>query len=683
MAFALAFFPTRPARTHTPDMISQRPSAAHRDAPSWAGGIDWWAGFAYHCAVSREDHRRMDKEGRVDASRSSAPLATLAHALGVPFPQGLLFAVMGGLALLFIILLFAGPRRRPEHALFGEEDEPAPRATRGYVLALLDAERPHDAMPVARAHLRALPADIHMRALLGALIASQGDHAAACAEFERAVAQSQRQSGALAPTLAGFLASTCAVYALSLRTLGRMPDALRMEQEAQRLDPAAARVQVGGVELLSEYVRSDELERQAYEDLARWEQDRALAAPFGIPEITGAIQFYSSAVAARPHNARLRADLGQALHASGDHFGAEREFREALRLDPLDAWVWYAYALMHWRLRHPVEAQQALDEALRVAPAQAGILSTRAIFALRQGRYLEAERDAALAAQARPDVSSIAWLRGIVAQRQGHLETAARAFDDAERLGATDLSFRLAYAATKEALRDQPGANEQYRLAMRLAPTHGPARVEYAAYLFRQGRLQEAEVVAHEALRLEGGHEAHTWLVRVLLLERRLEEVVNHLRPAMQLAPGSLDLRVLQAEWLLLRGQPAQAEEMLRSGQTAETATDDNAQAQVVRGEALHMLGRDLESTAALREAVRLDPDLPNRVLAQARALREDERIAPALEALERVVQLQPEWAEAAEVRAEYDTLVEMQRAKRATRRLTFGPRRTSGPRRA
>lgn len=608
----------------------------------------------------------------VDAQESSALRALmLARAPGVAFPIWLVI-VLGGLALLFIILLFTGQRRRFGGVAFDRESQPSPREMRGYILALIDAGRNGDAMSVARAHLRALPSDDHMRALLAALQANQRDFAGACVEFQRAITHARQQPGAGTRTTVTFLTSVNIVYAQALRTLGRTNDAQAVENAIPGFDPHAAGANIGGVELLAEYVRSDELERQAYEDLVHWERDRALALPFGIADLNGAVRFFASAVVANPAQPRLHADLAQALHASGDHQGAEREFREALRLDPIDAWAYYTYGLMQWRLQRLDEAERALNEAVRMAPEQAGILSTRAVFLLRQGRLAEAEQDAAQAAQVRPDVSTVAWLRGIVALRQGRIETAARAFEDAERLGATGLGFRLAYASACEALGDASGAAEQYRLALRLDTDNGPARVAFATFLFRQGHLYEAKAEAQEALQLEDGQDAHALLARIYLLERSVNEVVHQLSVAMQLAPTSSELKALQAEWFVVCDQPNQAEALTQS---ILLAPDPPAEAFFARGTALRMLGRELEADAALNEALALDPALPDRLLFQARALREANQLKPALYLVERALLLQPEWPEAL---AERDAVLAALRAHPPRRRLTFGPRRAS-----
>jgi hypothetical protein len=101
---------------------------------------------------------------------------------------------------------------------------------------------------------------------------------------------------------------------------------------------------------------------------------------------------------------------------------------------------------------------------------------------------------------------------------------------------------------------------------------------------------------------------------------------------------------------------------------------DPPAAALFARGAALLMLDRELEAGAALREAVTLDPGLPERLLRQARALREGGWLLPALDVVGRALLLEPEWPEAL---AERDTVLELQRARPAPRRrLTFGPRR-------
>jgi tetratricopeptide (TPR) repeat protein len=196
-------------------------------------------------------------------------------------------------------------------------------------------------------------------------------------------------------------------------------------------------------------------------------------------------------------------------------------------------------------------------------------------------------------------------------------------------------------------------------------------RTRYGGFLFRQHRLDLAEQELMQAVPLPGSDEAHLYLAQLLLLERRLDEVVTHLEAGLRLNPDSLALKEAQAEWQLLKGRPAEADEL-----TLQLVRNNTpwASVQLVRGGALLMLNRQLEAQAALREAVRLDPDLPTNLLRQARALAEYGRPHAALEALGQALALRPEWPEAL---AEQQRIVaEVQTARTGGRRRSAGPRR-------
>ena len=107
---------------------------------------------------------------------------------------------------------------------------------------------------------------------------------------------------------------------------------------------------------------------------------------------------------------------------------------------------------------------------------------------------------------------------------------------------------------------------------------------------------------------LPGNGAAHLHLTGLLLLERRLDEVPDHLQAALTYDPQSSLAREYQAEYQILHGHPEEGEELLRPLLRAGEA---RASLQLVRAEALLALNRELEATTALREAMRLDPRAP------------------------------------------------------------------------
>jgi tetratricopeptide (TPR) repeat protein len=587
--------------------------------------------------------------------------------------MGLLLGLMVVLAVfcVFLLLVRGGARRSAAGHLLDGDAALLPGALRGYALALLDAERLADAQAATQTHLSRVPTDVRMRGLLAALYSAQGDHASAVAEYERALQVAQRAWDQRAAYLAPYVACLYMAYAGGLKSLGRTSEAEAQRQQALTIDASLGQQRGSVVRLLAEYARDDELERRAFEDLDQWERGNAIPRPFGVPDVDEAVDIFRAAAAASPNNARLHGDLAQALHAHGDHSAAEREFQEALRLDAQDPWLHFQSGLMLWRRDHLPQAEAALAEAARLAPQRSSIRGTCGVFYLRQQRYPEAEQELFAAVSARPDVWALVRLYGTAEQRQGKLQQAARAYQEADRLGANDIGFRLAYAELCEQLNQIPAAEEQYRAAMRLDTNTGRTRASYGGFLIRQGRLHDGEQELRQALLLPGSEAAHLQLARLMLLERRLDEVVGHLDAALQFDPGSGTVKESQAEWFLLRGRATEAEDMTRQLIRTEPP---RGSLQLVRAGALLALNRQLEAQAALREALRLDPQIANRLFAQAGALRDLGRIGPALDALGQALALRPDWPEAL---AERDQLAAFQSAGvPARRRRTFGAAR-------
>jgi tetratricopeptide (TPR) repeat protein len=578
-----------------------------------------------------------------DASGSRAVMAA-AFNLNIT-PMWLMMALMVILAAVCIVILLLrwDTRSRGQPALQGEA-RVSTAALRGYALAMLDIGQTQDAMAAVRAALAQSPTDVRMRAVLGALLERDGAGADAAAEYERAIQTAQRTWERPNVYLLRYVGCLCLAHAAVLRAGGRLDAAEKQRAEALRLDPSLAQVPPGeAARRLLEYARDSELERRAFEDLAAWRTGHALPMPFGVVNGSEAVALYRSA-AQRGANARVHLDLALALHSIGDHSRAEQEFKEALRLDPQDAWTHFHYGLLLWRAERVADAQRALEEAGRLGPHLAGIHGTLGVFYLRQHQLPQAEQELRSALASRPDIWALASLYGLVAMQAGRLDMAVRAFDEADRLGANDTEFRVAYAELREQMGQMEAAEAQYRLAIRRESETGIARTKYGGFLFRQGKLDQAEQELTHAVELPESEEAHLHLARLFLLERRLDEAVPHLEAGLRQNPDSLALKEAQAEWQLLKGRPTEADEMTLNLVRNNTPW---ASVQLVRGGALLMLNRQLEAQAALREAVRLDPDLPTKLLRQAGALAEYGRPHAALEAIGQALALRPDWPDA------------------------------------
>ena len=558
-------------------------------------------------------------------------------------PTTLLLGVIVAVALLCGALLFLrGGGSSREQPLLASEGMVS-TSLRGYALALLDAHRFTEAEEAVLACLARAP-DTRFKGLHGALLSLRGEHAAALAELEGASRMLAGAGAAVPPRHAPYAAHLLAGQSLALEALGRGDAATARMREAAALDPAVVQTRTASMRLIADAAREQELERLAFERLSEWEQDRPVPRAFGFSDAGEGVRFYRKALATHKNDPHLLGDLAQALHASGDHRGSERIFEHALQAAPHDPWVRYDYATMRWRLGQMADAQRELAEAERLAPHSAAIRGAYALFLLRTDQAPRAEQETLAAMAVRSDVWILPRLHGGILRAQNKLPQAVRAFQEAERLGATDAAFRLLFASVLEQVDQAQAAESQYRSALRSDGTEGIAPARYGAFLFRQLRLGEAEEQLVRAARWPEGADAHVTLVALYLLEGRLDDAGRHLQAALQSSAQPALLQEYQAEWLLRRGQAADAYAL---AQQVKEQGVTRGSLNLVIGGALLALGRTFEAQSALREAVRLEPALPALLLGRARTLRDLGYTSAALETVNQALTVAPNWPEA------------------------------------
>ncbi|MGZ3715716.1 MAG: hypothetical protein ACXVA4_09870, partial [Ktedonobacterales bacterium] len=138
--------------------------------------------------------------------------------------------------------------------------------------------------------------------------------------------------------------------------------------------------------------------------------------------------------------------------------------------------------------------------------------------------------------------------------------------------------------------------------------------------------------------------QAHVTLTALYLMERRLNDALEHLQVAQEVDPSSSIVQEYRAEWLLLRGQAADAYSIAQ--QLIERGTA-RATLYLVQGGALLAMSRQLEAQAAFREAIQKDADLPVKLLRQARVLRDRGYLNAAMETVTQALAIAPGWQDA------------------------------------
>ena len=209
---------------------------------------------------------------------------------------------------------------------------------------------------------------------------------------------------------------------------------------------------------------------------------------------------YDESAEAAQRQARIRPSMGASARGAylrwlrGDVRGARLLIRDALvGRDPGDpepaAWVLAEAAALYWHEGDRDGADALYGQALEWFPAQQAALLGRARIALARGDARSALAFLDEAERLRPSLES-AWLRGEAHEQAGERDLAARAFDDAVRLGRRGDGMGLAlFLATRN--RDAGEA---------LAAIETEARTRAGVYvddvrawaLYRAGRVDDA-----------------------------------------------------------------------------------------------------------------------------------------------------------------------------------------------
>ena len=163
----------------------------------------------------------------------------------------------------------------------------------------------------------------------------------------------------------------------------------------------------------------------------------------------------------------------------------------------------------------------------------------------------------------------------------GRYEEAGEPFAKALRAAPKEILGRVhrAVALNFTALNRPGDAERHFREALRLGSDSDP-RIDYGAFLFRQGRLEEALPLLEQAVQaVPGSARAHTELGRVLLHLGKREAAAGSLEKAVQLDPGSPAARLLLGKTYLELGRTGDGERQLRLGRAGWKQSYDSSTA--------------------------------------------------------------------------------------------------------
>jgi tetratricopeptide (TPR) repeat protein len=230
------------------------------------------------------------------------------------------------------------------------------------------------------------------------------------------------------------------------------------------------------------------------------------------------VTLFSHAVAVTGDNALAHMNLGRALARQGDTAGAERHYREAIRIRPADADARTGLGVLLMQQGRVLEALAEHQEAARRNPASADARFNLGAAEARMGRAAEAASHYAEALRLNPSLAAAHYNWGNLLAAQGRWAEAEARFAEAARIQPENVEAlnNLGLAVGLQ------GRWAQAALilgrAVALDPADARARVSLGRALRALGQADEARAHWREAERLdpggEAGREAREELVR-------------------------------------------------------------------------------------------------------------------------------------------------------------------------
>jgi tetratricopeptide (TPR) repeat protein/serine/threonine protein kinase len=252
-----------------------------------------------------------------------------------------------------------------------------------------------------------------------------------------------------------------------------------------------------------------------------------------------AIPFYAAALAARPRNAGLQANLASALLHSGDLDEAIAAYKKAIDLDP-------DFFLAHLGLADALDEKGRYDEAVtacqqasRIRPRDIAPYNALGIILAKQRKFDEAVAALKRAISLRRDDDTAHFNLGMVLRQKKAPTEAVAAFQEALRLRPRDFPTLMGLAEALHEKGSRAEAQDVYRQAFDCRPRHARVLLDLGATLRNRGLRDEAITAFREAVGIAPSlAEAHASLGDEYRAKDQFDRAAVAYREAIRLRPG-------------------------------------------------------------------------------------------------------------------------------------------------
>ena len=297
----------------------------------------------------------------------------------------------------------------------------------------------------------------------------------------------------------------------------------------------------------------------------------------------GAIREFKTAVALIPKNQGrvesweyhyYHSSLGYALLETGDLLGAITEFREAIRINPVND---YEYTMLGLALRKAGDEDAAehvwhqgsiisLQHRLSLSPLNVSDRFRLAEALFKEGLLTEAIPE--LRETLRLDSNHIDahYFLGLALKKKGDMAGATAAFRACLRIAPDNSLIRYEFAQALDAQGDKKTAIKEYRTTVKYNPNMAEAHYHLAKLLDEAGDLQEALEEYQAAVELKPAESSyHFALAEAHLNNKNHKGEIDELRTVLFLDPDNFWAQYILAEALYSHGPKEQAAEEFRN----------------------------------------------------------------------------------------------------------------------
>src|SRR5690554_4079329 len=334
----------------------------------------------------------------------------------------------------------------------------------------------------------------------------------------------------------------------------------------------------------------------------------------------------------RRERARALTAQGVDLHGRGDLVGAERAYREALRLDPANPLLLHYLGLIAAQKGSFKEAERLIAKAITREPANVEALRNLGKVRLTSGNPQAAEEVLRKALQFAPDDPPTLTVLGATLSALGQHEPAVSTLRTAAEKAPEDPETLNYLGVALASLNRHQEARDAFLKALKVAPGFGDALLNLGEAHLVLGEHQATERLARSALQGASGHpRLLDLLARALAASGKPAAALEAARHAVAARPEDLQLRFNLAVTLQEAGEWAEAEALYKSLVKQKPSF---AAAWANLGAILHKQDRVEEALPALRRALELEPQHLQARLNLANALEQASRLDEAEEQL-------------------------------------------------